>query len=270
MNAPERISLPDIQSRPDTRSIVIDRVGIKDLLHPIRVRTAGGESVATVATAEMYVRLPAHATGTHMSRFVELLEAHEHPVDLPGLRELTGRMLQRLDAESGFLGLSFPYFIRKLAPVSGVASRVDYRVVMSCDMRADRGVVQTLEVTAPVTSLCPCSREISDYGAHNQRSHITIAATLCGDLTIEDLVAVAEQEASCEVFGLLKRPDEKWVTERAYDNPKFVEDLVRDIALRLDADDRIARYVVESENFESIHNHSAYARIERDRRVPAA
>jgi GTP cyclohydrolase I len=164
------------------------------------------------------------------------------------------------------IDLAFPYFIRKTAPVSGVESLLDYQVRLRAHRVEHGDVVVTMTVAAPVTSLCPCSKEISDYGAHNQRSIITITAELAGDISIEELVTVAEQEASCEVFGLLKRPDEKWVTERAYDNPKFVEDLVRDIALRLKTDERIAAYVIESENFESIHNHSAYALIRHDKR----
>ena len=170
-------------------------------------------------------------------------------------------MLVRLDATSGRIELVFPYFIRKTAPVSGVESLLDYDATLIIDKREGERACLTLRVTAPVTSLCPCSKEISEYGAHNQRSHITLEARLRSPMAIEELVRLAEEEASCEVFGLLKRPDEKWVTERAYDNPKFVEDLVRDIALRLMDEPRIAEWKVASENFESIHNHSAYAEL---------
>jgi GTP cyclohydrolase I len=269
MNAPEKFVLPDIQSIADTRALPINRVGVKSVVHPMRIRAASGEVVSTVVSADMYVGLPAEAKGTHMSRFLEVLQGQHEPLDALGFRQLFDRMLHRLDARTGFLELSFPYFISKKAPVSGVESLLDYRVKLRAEVTAARGYTCSLTVTAPVTSLCPCSKEISDYGAHNQRSHITICAETQTALTIEELVAMAEEEASCQVYGLLKRPDEKWVTERAYDNPKFVEDLVRDIALRLNRDDRVLAYVVESENFESIHNHSAYALIERDKRVSA-
>ena len=266
MNAPERLPLPDIQSIFDTRAVAIDEVGIRGLVHPLKVRTAGGAVVHTVVKADMFVGLPHDAKGTHMSRFIEVLQAHDDALDVAGLRALFDRMLARLDARSGVIDLAFPYFIRKTAPVSGVESLLDYQVRLRAHRVEHGDVVVTMTVAAPVTSLCPCSKEISDYGAHNQRSIITITAELAGNISIEELVTVAEQEASCEVFGLLKRPDEKWVTERAYDNPKFVEDLVRDIALRLKTDERIAAYVIESENFESIHNHSAYALIRHDKR----
>jgi GTP cyclohydrolase FolE2 len=269
MNAPEKFVLPDIQSIADHRALPINRVGVKSVVHPMRIRAASGEVVSTVVSADMYVGLPAESKGTHMSRFLEILQGQHEPLDAFGFRHLFDRMLHRLDARTGFLELAFPYFISKKAPVSGVESLLDYRVKLRAEVTASRGYTYTLTVTAPVTSLCPCSKEISDYGAHNQRSHITISAETQSALAIEELVAIAEEEASCQVYGLLKRPDEKWVTERAYDNPKFVEDLVRDIALRLNRDDRVLAYVVESENFESIHNHSAYAVIERDKRVSA-
>jgi GTP cyclohydrolase I len=267
MNAPEKFLLPDIQGIVDTRAIAINRVGIKSIVHPMKVRSASGKIVHTVVTADMYVGLPPDAKGTHMSRFVEILQAHHEPLDARSFREMTDRMLGRLGATTGYIELGFPYFIAKKAPVSGVESLLDYKVSMRAEVTRARGYTYTLTVTAPVTSLCPCSKEISDYGAHNQRSHITIQAQVDCAMTIEELVSMAEEEASCEVFGLLKRPDEKWVTERAYDNPKFVEDLVRDIAIRLNGDDRVLAYSVASENFESIHNHSAYAVIERDKRV---
>jgi GTP cyclohydrolase I len=171
-------------------------------------------------------------------------------------------MLRRLGGVSGVLEVSFPYFARKLAPVSRAASLVDYEVKWTLELGPQESSFR-MKITVPVTSLCPCSKEISAYGAHNQRSHVTIDAEVIGDITIEEIAAIAERSASCEVYGLLKRADEKFVTERAYDNPKFVEDLVRDVALELDRDRRVQAYVVEAENFESIHNHSAYARITR-------
>ncbi len=263
MNAPERIFLPDVQSTPDHRALAIQRVGVRGLRYPLALRSAAGEATRTVATVEMTVGLPPELKGTHMSRFVELLERSAGEWTLDGLRRRLADMLERLEARSGRIELRFPYFIRKRAPVSGVESLLDVDVAWIVEAGPDGAAGTTLQVAAPVTSLCPCSRDISDYGAHNQRSRITITAVLGSDgVSIEELVRVAEQEASCEVFGLLKRPDEKWVTERAYDNPKFVEDLVRDVALRLAADRRIRRWTVESENFESIHNHSAFAMIE--------
>jgi GTP cyclohydrolase FolE2 len=270
VNAPDRFVLPDIQSIADSRAIAIDKVGIKGLVHPLEIRRADGGVIATVATADMYVRLGPDVKGTHMSRFVEVLQGHHEALDAGGFRALVLGMLDRLGADSGYVELAFPYFVNKRAPVSGVESLLDYKVRFRGEVRRGKGYTFELSVTAPVTSLCPCSKEISAYGAHNQRSHLTLTIRTADDVAIEDLIRIAEDEASCQVYGLLKRPDEKWVTERAYDNPKFVEDLVRDIALRLNSDPRVTRYVIESENFESIHNHSAYALIEHDKLDRAA
>jgi GTP cyclohydrolase I len=212
----------------------------------------------------MYVGLPHHFKGTHMSRFVEILNAHEREISVDSFKRMLREMAERLEADSGHIEMNFPYFVNKAAPVSGVQSLMDYDVTFVGGIEQGRHTF-AMKVVVPVTSLCPCSKEISDYGAHNQRSHVTITARTRGFVWIEDLVGYAEGEASSELYGLLKRPDEKLVTERAYDNPKFVEDMVRDVAARLNADDRIEWYVVESENFESIHNHSAYALIERDK-----
>ena len=204
-----------------------------------------------------------------MSRFVEILNSHEREISVESFETILREMVERLDADCGRIEMTFPYFINKAAPVSGVRSLMDYEVTFVGEI-ADGSYGFTMKVVVPVTSLCPCSKGIADYGAHNQRSHVTITARTRGFVWIEDLVRVCEEQASCELYGLLKRPDEKYVTERAYDNPKFVEDLVRDVASVLNADDRIDAYAVESENFESIHNHSAYALIERDRRVDPA
>ena len=261
MNAPEKIFLPDVQSTADHRLLAIHNVGVKGLRYPMQLQAADGETVSTVATLAMSVGLSADVKGTHMSRFVELLEARRGVLSQDGLFRMLEEMLLRLDATSGRIEMAFPYFIRKAAPVSAVESLLDYDAVLIIDKQEGRYPTLTMRVTAPVTSLCPCSKKISDYGAHNQRSHITLEATLRSLMSIEELVRIAEEEASCEVFGLLKRPDEKWVTERAYDNPKFVEDLVRDIALRLMKETRIKDWKVASENFESIHNHSAYAEL---------
>ncbi|MBN3802686.1 GTP cyclohydrolase I FolE2 [Paraburkholderia sp. Ac-20336] len=258
--------MPDVQSTPDTRQIPIQRVGVKGVRHPLTVRTQGGEVQPTVGTWNLDVHLPADQKGTHMSRFVALLEENKAPLEPAAFRSMLAVMLEKLEAEAGRIEVSFPYFVNKTAPVSGVQSLLDYEVTLTGETR--NGATRLfLKVLVPVTSLCPCSKKISQYGAHNQRSHVTIDAELAGDVAVEELIRIAEEEASCELWGLLKRPDEKFVTERAYENPKFVEDLVRDVAQRLNADERIVAYVLEAENFESIHNHSAYAVIEQDKRL---
>ncbi|EON13353.1 MULTISPECIES: GTP cyclohydrolase FolE2 [Pandoraea] len=260
--------MPDVQSTVDTRQIPIQRVGVRGVRHPLSVRLADGDAQATVGLFNLDVHLPADQKGTHMSRFVALLEAHRAPLDVAGFRAMLDSMLDKLEAEAGRIEVTFPYFINKTAPVSGVQSLLDYEVTLTGDVRNGQTRVW-LKVLVPVTSLCPCSKKISQYGAHNQRSHITIDAEIAGDIAVDELVRMAEEEASCELWGLLKRPDEKYVTERAYENPKFVEDLVRDVATRLNDEPRIVAYVLQAENFESIHNHSAYAVIERDKRVAA-
>lgn len=256
--------IPDVQSSPDERRIAIDRVGIKGLRHPLHVLGRDGQARATVATVDMYVDLPAERKGTHMSRFVALLNELDSALDTATFKHLLADMTERLEARHGYVNLRFPFFVRKAAPVSEVESLMDYDVSLLGELRDGRPQL-SLRVVVPVTSLCPCSRDISEYGAHNQRSHITLTARINQPMWVEELIEIAEAEASCELFGLLKRPDEKFVTERAYDNPKFVEDAARDLAVRLDTDARIDAYVVECENFESIHNHSAYALIERDK-----
>ncbi|MDH5572510.1 MAG: GTP cyclohydrolase FolE2 [Gammaproteobacteria bacterium] len=254
--------IEDVQNRKDTRQIPINKVGIKNIRHPVRVADRSGGEQHTIANFNMYVNLPHNFKGTHMSRFVEILNQHEREISVKSFKEMMVEMAERLEAESGHIEMSFPYFINKSAPVSGVQSLMDYDVSFIGEIH--NGVNQmTIKVIVPVTSLCPCSKKISDYGAHNQRSHVTITAKVKEFIWVEELIEIVESEASCELYGLLKRPDEKLVTERAYDNPKFVEDAVRDVAARLNADKRITAYIVESENFESIHNHSAYALIEK-------
>jgi GTP cyclohydrolase I len=253
--------IEDVQARADTRRIPIDKVGIKGIRHPVRVRDRSGGEQHTIATLDMFVTLPHDFKGTHMSRFVEILNDHEYEITVESFRVMLEEMTELLEAKSGYIQMSFPYFVNKAAPVSGVQSLMDYQVTLTGTID-ESGTVMHVKVVVPVTSLCPCSKAISDYGAHNQRSHVTVEAKTEAFVWIEELIDVVESEASCELYGLLKRPDEKYVTERAYDNPKFVEDMVRDVAQRLNQDDRILGYVVESENFESIHNHSAYARIE--------
>jgi TIGR00294 family protein len=256
-------AMEDVQSREDTRQLPINKVGIKNIRHPVRVKDRTGLEQHTVAYFNMYVNLPHNFKGTHMSRFVQILESHEREITTESFQEILVEMTKRLEADSGHLEMSFPYFVRKKAPVSGVESLMDYDVTFIGEVHGDQPPVITLKVVVPCTSLCPCSKQISDRGAHNQRSHVTVRATLTGFVWIEEIIDLVEAEASCELYGLLKRPDEKYVTERAYDNPKFVEDMVRDVAARLNAHPHIGAYSVESENFESIHNHSAYAMIER-------
>ena len=259
----ETVTIADVQNTPDTRHLSINKVGIKDIRHPVRVRDRSGGEQHTVASFNMYVNLPHNFKGTHMSRFVELLNAYEREITVESFKDILLRMRKALAAESGHIEMNFPYFISKPAPISGVESLLDYDVTLIGEINGNKSVM-TIQVVVPVTSLCPCSKEISDYGAHNQRSHVTITAHTQDFVWIEDLIDIVEEEASCEIFGLLKRPDEKFVTERAYDNQKFVEDMVRDVAKRLAADKRISGYRIESENFESIHNHSAYAMIEKN------
>jgi GTP cyclohydrolase I len=254
--------IEDVQSSADVRRVPIDKVGIKDIRHPVRIKTRSGIEQHTIATFNMYVDLPQHFKGTHMSRFVAILNQHEREISLTSFKDMLVEMTERLEAHAGHIEMRFPYFISKQAPVSGVESMMDYDVTFIGERRGSE-TSMCVKVVVPVTSLCPCSKRISDYGAHNQRSHVTVTCKTRGFIWIEELVEMVEKEASSELYGLLKRPDEKYVTERAYDNPKFVEDMVRDVALKLNADERVAAYVIESENFESIHNHSAYAMIER-------
>jgi GTP cyclohydrolase I len=263
--APGHDAVEDVQGRRDSRRIPIDRVGIKDIRHPVKLRDRSAGEQHTVATFNMYVNLPHHFKGTHMSRFVEILHL-EREISVENFPSMLAEMTTRLEAEAGHIEMSFPFFMTKKAPVSGVESLMDYAATLIGERRNGDNTM-TIRVVVPVTSLCPCSKKISAYGAHNQRSHLTITVQPREHLWIEELIEIAESEASCELFGILKRPDEKFVTEKAYDNPKFVEDLVRDVAARLNADPRISAYSVSAENFESIHNHSAYALIERDKRV---
>jgi GTP cyclohydrolase IB len=265
---PKVVLVEDVQNRADTRQIPINRVGVKDINHPVRLKDRSTGDQHTVANFNMYVNLPHNFKGTHMSRFVEILH-REREISVESFGAMLAEMTDRLEAEAGHIEMSFPFFVMKKAPVSGVESFMDYRASLIGEIRNGK-TEMWVKVVVPVTSLCPCSKKISDYGAHNQRSHVTIKAKLREHMWIEELIQIAESEASCELWGILKRPDEKYVTERAYDNPKFVEDMVRDVAVRMNNEPRVAAYVVESENFESIHNHSAYALIEHDKDVPAS
>ncbi len=264
MKSRDLYNIPDVQASADTRQLAIDKVGIKAIRHPMKIQERSGGVQHTVATFNMYVRLPHHFKGTHMSRFVEILSAHEREITVETFQLMLREMIGRLEAKEGHIEMSFPYFIDKAAPVSGVRSLMDYEVSFLGAMRDGKQSFD-MKVLVPVTSLCPCSKKISERGAHNQRSHVTVRARLNAFVWIEEIVDIVEKQASSELYGLLKRPDEKFVTERAYDNPKFVEDMVRDVAAVLNLDERIEAYVIESENFESIHNHSAYALIEKDK-----
>ena len=254
--------LEDTQSRADDRHLAIQRVGIKALRYPVRVAGSNQQAPqATIATFAMYVGLAENVKGTHMSRFAQMLAELCEPLTPSRFVAMGQAMQQRLDAESGYLEMRFPYFRTKAAPVSGAQSLLDSDVAFVVETRTGVSPKLTIEVVAPVTSLCPCSKKISEYGAHNQRSHITIRAEVDEHASIESLIDIAEAQASAQLYAVLKRPDEKYVTERAYDNPKFVEDLVRDIALACASHPLIGKFTVASENFESIHNHSAYAEL---------
>lgn len=259
------VSIADVQNFADTRRIDINQVGIKGIRHPVRVKDRTGGEQHTIATFNMYVYLPHNFKGTHMSRFVEILNSREDHITVESFKEMLPEMTQKLNSERGDVEMSFPYFLMKEAPISKVKSLMDYDVTFIGEV-AKQATSMTVKVVVPVTSLCPCSKKISAYGAHNQRSHVTVAARIAPGphfVWIEEIIDLVESSASCELYGLLKRPDEKYVTEKAYDNPKFVEDMVRDVAHKLNLDPRISAYTVESENFESIHNHSAYALIEK-------
>jgi GTP cyclohydrolase FolE2 len=263
-------SLPDVQKNADHRNLPIQKVGIKDVRYPLSIiiddPKKGKKSVQTVAKISMYVGLTAEVKGTHMSRFLELLEAWEQPVTIAELRHFFTKMLEKLEANTGQMIIECPFFIQKEAPVSKVTSLLDYEATWVIEKTAEQSMINVYQqVLVPVKSLCPCSKKVSIYGAHNQRSHIIIKGLVQHDvshISLYEMVRYAENAASCEIYGLLKRPDEKYVTEHAYENPKFVEDLVRDVALSVKQDKRFISGCVSSENFESIHNHSAFAQIE--------
>ena len=259
-------SIADVQGSEDIRNIAINKVGIKSIRHPIRVADRQDGIQHTIAIFDMFVFLPQHFKGTHMSRFVEILNSHDKEISVESFEQILQETLTRLDAKSAYIEMRFPYFMNKTAPVSGVQSLLDYDVTFIGEIKQGGHYEQTIKVLIPVTSLCPCSKEISQYGAHNQRSHVTVSVKANTHIWFEELIEYVESQASSELFGLLKRSDEKYVTEHAYENPKFVEDMVRDIAVMFNKDARIDTYIVESENFESIHNHSAYALIEHDKR----
>ncbi|MBX3316059.1 MAG: GTP cyclohydrolase I FolE2 [Phycisphaeraceae bacterium] len=257
--------MPDVQSLADSRKVAIDRVGVKDITYPITLRTPDGGEQSTVASINMYVSLPHHQKGTHMSRFLEVLnEQTGEPLSPDRIPEVARAISRRLHAAEAHFEARFTYFIKKKAPVSGATGLMDYQVTFECTANGETDFV--IGVAAPATSLCPCSKEISVYGAHNQRCRVEAKVRVKGMLWIEELVEILEGAASHPVYAVLKRPDEKFVTERAYENPKFVEDIVRDLALALEREKRIVWFQINSENFESIHNHNAYAQVTRDKR----
>lgn len=276
-------TMPDVQASSDTRNVAIDKVGVKDVTFPIRLRVPAdhpnsvlGPEQTTVANIAMYVSLPHYQKGTHMSRFLEVLNDHAGPgksISPNDIPKITAAIRERLDAEEAHFDAVFTYFINKAAPVTGASGLMDYKVTFECTASRSGATDDfVMGVMAPAASLCPCSKEISQYGAHNQRCLIEAKVRFDlqhGPLWIECLAGIIEKSASCPVFAVLKRPDEKWVTEHAYENPKFVEDIIRDLAIALNAEDRITWYAISSENFESIHNHNAYAQITRNKRADA-
>ena len=254
--------LKDIQAQSDERKVGIRKVGVKDLRYPITVLDRQSEKQHTVASMNMYVDLPHHDRGTHMSRFVEVLERHKLKLWPSSLDEILNDMRSTFECETAHIDITFPYFIRKAAPVSGIKSLMEY----TCRLEAERDghLAMWFSVDVPVTNLCPCSKEISDYGAHNQRGIIHLRVHTRHFIWYEELIEMAESSASSPLFTILKRQDEKYITEKAYDNPRFVEDAAREVAIQLKADQRIDQFRVEVENYESIHNHSAYACITSD------
>ena len=265
MEADQKNILPDVQSTQDGRNIAIDRVGVRGVSLPIVIEGKNGPQ-HTVATLTMTVALPADQKGTHMSRFIALMDELREPINEAVMCKLIVDMLERLHAVSGTIEIRVPFFIRKTAPVSKLESLMNYEGRWIANVEEGVTTVRQ-ETTVPVTSLCPCSKEISRYGAHNQRSHLVTSLVLASPMSLEEQVRISEISASCQLWSRLKRSDEKYVTEYAYDHPKFVEDLVRDMAKLLNEDERVVSYRVEAENFESIHNHSAYAYIENDKRA---
>lgn len=252
----------DIQNQKDFRNIDIKKVGVKNIKYPITVldRTRGTQPVN--ATINMYVDLPHHFKGTHMSRFVEVLNEFRGQISIKTFHSILEKIRQKLHARSAHMEIEFPYFLEKRAPVSGAKSFMEYRCLFSGENNGDQTDF-LVGVVVPVTTLCPCSREISKFGAHNQRSIVTVKVRYKKFFWIEDIINIVEESSSGEVYSLLKRVDEKFVTEKAYENPMFVEDVVRSVAVKLNADDNFTWYSIEAENFESIHNHSAYAYVEK-------
>ncbi len=254
--------LADVQSMRDNRNISIDKVGVRGVRYPISLLDRSKKRQHTIADINMYVLLPSSFKGTHMSRFIEILNENKDCIDIRNIDKIISLMRKKLNAKKAYIELNFTYFIEKKAPVSKIKSLMSY----DCKVEAlgdEHHKTTILSVTVPITSLCPCSKEISEYGAHNQRGKTVVSVEFGSMVWIEEIVKIAESSASCEIYSLLKRPDEKYVTEKAYNNPVFVEDIARNIAIKLQKDKRIKHFSIEVENFESIHNHNAYAFIAR-------
>ncbi|MFO7660242.1 MAG: GTP cyclohydrolase FolE2 [Candidatus Cloacimonadaceae bacterium] len=252
-----RIKIPDVQNQKDNRNITIDKVGVKSIKYPIVVSDRRNEIQHTVADINFYVELPHSERGTHMSRFVEVLNNYHQEDIINKLDKLLAEIKKSLKADAAYIEISFDYFILKQAPVSKISSYLNYK----CFFKASLSKVFDfwIGVKVPVTTLCPCSKEISQYGAHNQRSEVTLSVQYNDFIWLEELIDLIEDSGSSEVYSLLKREDEKYVTEKAYNNPMFVEDIIRELTVKLSQDKRIVHFEIESENFESIHNHNAYA-----------
>jgi GTP cyclohydrolase I len=257
--------LVDIQSSPDERRIPIDRVGVREVLYPISLRVRDDGTQDTVGNFTLTVDLPQEFKGTHMSRFLEVLGEHNHDISPETIPSILDKLRERLKAETSHLDVSFTYFREKAAPVTGKVGMMGYE----CGFSATGGATEdfVINVTVPVTTLCPCSKEISAYGAHNQRGYVRVAVrpTASDVLWLECVIDLIEAAASAPLYPVLKRPDEKFVTEQAYDNPRFVEDMVREVSIAFDNEPRIASYEIEVENHESIHAHNAYACVKRDK-----
>jgi GTP cyclohydrolase I len=251
----------DVQNQPDQRRIPIDQVGVKDIRYPIIVRDKARDTQSTVASISMYVNLPEDFKGTHMSRFIEVLNRRHGRITINNFLGILDELKTELNAMSAHIEMEFPYFIEKSAPVSGARSLMEYNCRYIGEINHQSKLFH-VGITVPVTTLCPCSREMSDRGAHNQRGQVTVTLEFKGFFWIEDVIELIEGSASSPVYALLKREDEKWVTEHSYDHPMFVEDLVREVTRRLRDDPNFTWFRVEAENFESIHNHSAYAMVE--------
>ena len=257
----------DVQSQKDHRNIEIDKVGVKNIRYPITVRDKENGTQQTVASINMYVNLPHDHKGTHMSRFIEVLSEYRRQISLENFSRILDELKNRLNAESAHMEITFPYFITKKAPISGTEGLMEYVCTFTGSVNRSKGRDLAIELRIPIATVCPCSKEISEYGAHNQRGEVRVSLRFKKFVWIEDIIRLVEESTSCEVFSVLKRNDEKFVTEKGYENPMFVEDVVREIALKLEADPNITWFAIDSENFESIHNHSAYAYIERQKQA---
>jgi GTP cyclohydrolase I len=253
--------MKDIQNQRDYRNITIDKVGIKNLRYPITVLDRRNGCQDTVATINMYVDLPHEYKGTHMSRFVEILNLLRPEVSFKKISDALEQMKKHLNAASSHIEVTFPYFIEKNAPISSSPGLMDYTCRLTGSSGPDGKIDLVSEVIVPVSSVCPCSKEISEAGAHNQRGEVRLSIRFKKFIWIEDMIEIVEKSGSSEVYSVLKRVDEKYITEHGFSNPKFVEDIVRDIAIKLKEDDNVTWFSVSAENFESIHNHSAYAHI---------